>query len=280
MIDIFSNRELSIIIWFSIFIIIFLTSKSIRKGLKPVISALFSHQLIDIVLMLIIYVELIIFILAISSFWNLSFLKDSISWFIFAGIPLVFSFQKVNSEKNHFKSILSSSIKGIILVEFIANFYSFTLVAELIIIPVITFIGIMQVMSEFKPEHNQVSNFLKTIMGIIGLTIFGLMVYRISQNFSDFLNINTLKTFMLPIVLTILTLPFLYFVALYSIYQTMILRMSRRLKKKKHKRYLKMKLIQNFHINRPKLRKFQQTLGFEPIMNKSDIKNAINKFGK
>lgn len=280
MIDIFSNRELSIIIWFSIFIIIFLTSKSVRKGLKPVISALFARQLIDIVLMLIIYVELIIFILAISGFWNLSFLKDTISWFIFAGIPLVFSFQKVNSEKNHFKSILSSSIKGIILVEFIANFYSFSLVAELILIPVITFIGIMQVISEFKPEHNQVSNFLKTIMGIIGLTIFGLMVYRISQNLSDFVNITTLKTLILPIVLTISTLPFLYFVALYSIYQIMILRMSRRLKKKKHKRYLKMKLIQSFHINRPRLRKFQQSLGFEPIMNKSDIKKAIKKFEK
>lgn len=230
--------------------------------------------------MLTIYVELIILILAISSFWDLSFLKDSIAWFIFAGIPLVFSFQKVNSEKSHFKTILSSSIKGIILVEFITNFYSFSLVAELVLIPVITFIGIMQVASELKPEHNQVSNFLKTIMGLIGLTIFGLMVYRISHNLSDFININTLKTFILPIILTISTLPFLYFVALYSIYQIIIFRMSRRLKKKKHKRYLKMKLIQNFHINRPRLRKFQQNLGFEPIMNKSDIKNVIRKFGK
>lgn len=228
--------------------------------------------------MTLIYVELIILVLAISSFWDLDFLKDSISWFVFAGIPLVFSFQKVNSEKNHFRTIVYNSIRGIVLVEFITNFYSFSLVVELILMPLITFIGLLQVFGENKNEYNQVSNLLSSLLAIISFTILCIMIYKISQNSSDFLSIKTLKTFTLPLVLTLATLPFLYFVALYSLYERLLARMSLSLKKRKHKRYLKIKLIQKFHINRKKLKRFQSQLGFEPIMKKKDIKEVIKKF--
>ncbi len=255
-----------------------LTSKSIRKGLKPVFSALFSRQLVDVFFMTLIYVELIILVLSIIGFWNLDFLKDSIYWFVFAGIPLVFSFEKVDSEKNYFRTIVYDSLKGIVLVEFIANFYSFPIAVELIIMPIILFIGLLQVFGENKKEYNQISNLLSGLLAIITFTMFCIMLYKTSQNPSDFLSVKTLKTFTLPIILTFATLPFLYSVALYSLYESLLLKMSVRLKKKKHKRYFKIKLIQKFHFNRKKLKRFENELGLEPIMKKSDIKEVIKKF--
>lgn len=278
--EIFSNREISIIIWLAIFFLFAFTKKSVLKSFGHLISTFFQEKIIDIVLLMIIYVELIILGLALTGFWESSMLKDSILWIAFAGFPLLMKTNKINSEQNYLNYIFRDSIKGIVIVEFIANFYSFSLIAELILIPIMTLIIVTQVFGSDKPEHKPVVKLLDGIISLFGLIVLIYTVYRISQGFSDFANLTTLKSFLFPIILTLSFLPFLYFVALWSLYEIMIIRVGSRLKKKKHKRYLKKKMFMTFMLNRKKLRKFQKEMGFEPITNKKDIKRTLKKFTK
>jgi len=112
------------------------------------------------------------------------------------------------------------------------------------------------------------------IFGLVVLTYTG---YRIYEGFWGFANLSTLKSFILPILLTISFLPFLYLVALWSLYETMLYRIGHRLEKKKDKRYLKWKMFNKFFLNRKKFQKFQKDLGFEAILNRKDIKKTFRK---
>ena len=211
-------------------------------------------------------------------YWEMSLLKETIYWILFVGFPLLMSTNKINSEENYIKVILKNAVKGIVIIEFIANFYNFSLVGELILIPVITFIGILQVVSDNKPEHQQVSKLLNWILTIFGLIVLIYAVYKVYQSPREFFSVMSLKTFLLSIILTILFIPFLYFVALYSLYETVFITLERRLKKKSHKRYLRRKMYFTFHLNRGKLRRFQQERVLDSILNKKDLRKMLKKF--
>ncbi len=277
MTDFFSTRELSVIFWLSLFLIYALTKKDVRKSSIKVIQAFFQHKLIVLFLLMIIYVQLQILGLVKLGLWDTSLLKDTIYWPMLVGFPLLMKTNKIGSEKKYLKSIFKDSIKGIVILEFIANFYSFSLIAELILIPIMTIVGVSTVYTKDEPKYKAVEKLFSNIIMIFGLVVLAYTVYRIYQGFEDFANLSTLKSFLLPILLTITFLPFLYLVALWSLYETMLYRTGHGLKKKKDKRYLKWKMFRKYLFNRKKLRKFQQGLGFEPILNRKDIKKIFRK---
>ncbi|MDX1349754.1 MAG: hypothetical protein R3279_05890 [Putridiphycobacter sp.] len=224
------------------------------------------------------YIVILLILLATLRFWEIAFLKDTILWIVFVGFLLLMNSNKINSENNYLVSILKDSVKGIVIVEFIANFYSFSIGIELLIIPVLTFIAVIPIVTKGKPEYKSVEKFSNGSLSIFGGVILIYTIYKISQGFNEFANLLTLKSFLLPILLTILYLPFLYFVALWTLYEVMYIRLSSQLKKKKHKKYLKRLMILTFHINRKKLRLFQSELGFEPVQNKKDINRVFENF--
>lgn len=278
--EIFSNREISIIIWLSIFLLLAFTKKGVLKSFEHLIKTFFQQKIIDIVLLMIIYVELIVLVLTFIGFWELPLLKDTILWTVFVGFPLLMKTNKINSDKGYLNSILKDSLKGIIIIEFIANFYNFSLVAEIILIPIMTFVGISQVFTQDKPEYKPVEKLFNGITSLFGVVVLAYTIYRISQEFGEFANLLTLKSFLNPIILTFLYIPFLYFVALWSLYENVILTLSRRLKKQKHKRYLKNKMFRKFLFNRKKLEEFHKEMRFEPIMNKKDINRILKTYSE
>ncbi len=231
-------------------------------------------------LLMFIYTELMVFVLTIIDFWNFTLLKDTIYWILLIGFPLLLDMNKINAEKNHIKSILKNSIKGIIIIEFITNFYNFSLITELILIPIITFISLLQIVSKTKPEWGKVYNLLTWIMALMGISVFIYSVNEIYNSPEGFFNLFTLQTFLLPLILTILFIPFLYLVALYSLYETVTGVIGLRIKEEKHKKYLKIKMFQTFGLNRRKLKRFQKEIPLGIMRNKIEINKVINDFEK
>tara|TARA_R110000751_G_scaffold2049_19_gene11107 strand:- start:1511 stop:2353 length:843 start_codon:yes stop_codon:yes gene_type:complete len=277
MTDFFNTRELAIIFWLTLFLIFALTKKDVRKSSIKLIQAFFQHKLIVLFLLMIIYVQLQILGLVKLGLWDTSLLKDTIYWPMLVGFPLLMKTNKIGSEKKYLKSIFKDSIKGIVILEFIANFYSFSFIAELILIPIMTIVGVSTVYTKDEPKYKAAEKLFDNITMIFGLVVLAYTVYHIYEGFEDFANLSTLKSFLLPILLTITFLPFLYLVALWSLYETMLYRTGHGLKKKKDKRYLRWKMFSKYLFNRKKLRKFQQDLGFEPLLSRKDVKKIFHK---
>jgi hypothetical protein len=211
--EIFSNREISLFIWLGIFILFVLTQKSMRNSLKDFVKLLFGKYFLTIYLTLGIYLFGVFSLLKAIGLWTSADIKDSFFWLFSVAFFLVFSLNKANNS-NYFKEILIDTIKMIAILEFVINFYNFSLVTELILLPILIFIVMLQAFVGLDSKNSQVAKLLTNLMAIFG---FGLLIYssyQMANGYSDFFKLGTLHSFILPITLTILFLPYLYCLSL------------------------------------------------------------------
>ena len=224
LLNIFSTREISIILWG---IILFIASMFV-KGMSKILGDFFKIAGSKIVILFIsisaIYTLLMVSLLWKLYLWNITLLKDTCIWFLFSFISIIFN---VNKARNFsfFREIIKDNIKIILVFEFVVNFYTFSLPVELIIIPIISFIGIVQGFAEAtqkrEPKNQQVASCFGKIMSIFGAGLLIFTTYKTVTDYANFFTISNLKSFLLPINLTLLSLPFLYGLALYMEYENL-----------------------------------------------------------
>jgi len=211
--NIFSTREIAIFIWFLILLIFAIRTKEVRNSIVRVIKAFFNRKLFLAFCTLLIYILLVVFILSVIGFWDISLLKDTVFWTLFSGIVLFMNINKIENV-NYFSSLIKDNIKVIVIWEFLFNFYTLSLIGELVLIPVVSLFSIMEVFAEHssKQEENQkkVVTFCKNVLGLIGLGLIVYVVYKTITKYELLFSVSNIKSFLLPILLAILTLPYFY----------------------------------------------------------------------
>lgn len=185
------------------------------------------------------------------NFWDLDYLKDSLLWLFTVGFVLIFKSVEAK-DITYFKNILRESLKWTVLFEFIINFYSFSLITEFIMLPVLVFITTTQAFSELDKKNIQVTKLLTNILSLIGIVFLGFSIYKTIIGFETFFSFTTLRIFIFPIVLTTLFLPFIYFLSLFSVYESYFIRLDFMTVKKDEVKTVKklIKRIANINLNK------------------------------
>lgn len=216
--EVFNNREIALLFWIALIVLAVVLSK-LRKSLVPIFKILTGKMFLIIFSLIGAYLYGIILLLKNLEVWQTSNLKDVLFWFFSVGLILVF---KINEAKSnaYFKGIFLAAIKWTIVLEFIVNLYSFSLFTEIFILPVLVFLAMTQAVAEMDEKHKMVSKFLRNVIAIAGLSIFSYSLYKTILNFDEVLTFQNLVSFLLPSTITILFIPFIYFLALYSTYES------------------------------------------------------------
>lgn len=239
--EIFSNRELATLVWIIILLILFSLKKEIRKSIFNVLKCFFATKNLSIVLLLAICTLGSVLILNYYQFWDLTLMKDTIFWFVGFAFMILFKLDKAK-EVSFFINILKDSFK--------LTFF--------------TTIFLMNLVSENKNEYTPVNKLTSKLIGMVGLFYLGFSIYKlIFQNQNIFSNHN-LNTLILPVLLTVLSIPFFYFTALYSNYERLFIRVEFMNKDLKIKRKLKRQILWKAKLNLNKLIKLDNNLsGFD-----------------
>lgn len=211
--------------------------------------------------------------------WNVTDLKDSLFWFFTVAMVMVFS---TNSTKKitDFKKLLFDTIKITIVLEFIINLFSFSLLTELIMLPFLTFIVMLQVFSESDQKNFQVTKLLNNVLSFIGLSILLFSIYKTYTEFNNIANLGTLKSFILPIILTILFIPFAYSLSLFSIYQSYFIRLDFMTVKKDKVKIAKKHILTIANINLKKLNNIIDNFDKKVFYDDTDLKVYIKDISK
>lgn len=94
------------------------------------------------------------------------------------------------------------------------------------LIPIIFIITIINVVAELKEEYRRIHKLLDYVLAIAAFWIF-IEIIKIGINQYKQLNvINTLISFMIPIVYLIMIIPLEYFFELYAKYEVLFVRMT------------------------------------------------------
>ena len=223
--NIFSNRELSLFIWFiTLFTALLIWSKG-RYHLKMITKATFAFKLVILYISAIIYISATVLLLWILNFWDITLLKDTIIWFLFSALGIFYSLSKVK-DASYFGQLIKGSISFTIIIEFFINLYTFSLLAELVILPCLVFLSILSAFSEISAkknkEHKKVHTCLNQLLGIVGLIYIGFALYKTIMEFKTVPWIDVSKQFFLPVILTFLSIPYFWALAIYMKYENML----------------------------------------------------------
>lgn len=275
-IDLFNARELATITWLALIIGYALLKGNVLKSLVDLFKILYQAKIYLLVFLLYVITE--IYLLNYIWYWSTNYLKDTIFWFLFSGFALLM--KTGNQNKNIMNEIFADIIKIILILEFILNLHSFPFLIEFLLAPIIVVMIFVKKLDNGNGDE-LVKKFADIITSIIGFAILFFSIYSITKEWESFYSFNTLYSFLLPIILSILLLPFLYFMIIYSKYENFFISLKiYRQFNVQMKNYFMWQILFHFNINYNKLIEFQGYIWTTnpTIKTKEDIKFLIKHF--
>ncbi|MCK5062259.1 hypothetical protein KAR28_06975 [Candidatus Parcubacteria bacterium] len=275
-----NNKELATIIWgIFLFFLIMIFSSSFRKSFWSLIKMFFSGKIFLMLAMNTILFLILIIGMKYFQIWNNIFYKDAIFWFL-ASFIMLSRANEALTEKNHYKRKFLNLLKWETIIIFIISLHSFSLVQELIFIPIFIGIIIFQALASTKKDSKQLESFLDILIILILLFLIGFTVKNLIVQPKMFLVVSDLYLFIFPVILTIFYIPFLYVFSLYMIYESFFIRLNTFLKDEfSFKNKLQIIFICKLKISNVK--KFQnQALKVNYIRSESDLLDMIKCYEK
>lgn len=212
----FNNREIAGAIWLISTLGLLLLKRDIRSGVLDVLKLASDTKLLVLFSSLAIWVVLVASLANAFGVWTSGEVAPTVVWYFLGGLPLLGRAFDAKEGSQHFRGYAKDALSGTALLEFVYVAGTFSLPIELILTPVVTLVGLMIIVSERRPEHASVNNLLTGLAAIFVLAIFWNSVSQIWNQPSEFFNSTTARNFILPIYLTVLSIPLFYFWHCYS----------------------------------------------------------------
>lgn len=259
MMTILSTREWATIIWVVLFFAFVLWNRECRKEIRDVIKLFFDPKLRILWEIILLYVLIITVIFFCSPLWENIYIKDSIIWFLCFGFIICMNSVSNEADEKYIKNVLKDNLKLTIFLEFIMSTFTFNIWIELAIIPIITIITVMNVMTERKEEYRTVHKLSDFVLAAAGFWILYETIKIGVNEYKELNALNTLVSFMIPIVYLILIIPLEYALELYSKYELLFVRMAfKEEKNKKVKRRRRISIIRACKLSVHRVLLFQR----------------------
>lgn len=213
-------RQFATLIWLAIVATGALSQPSIRSSVKGLGRAAEDLKIIIPLLALMAWVAALTFGGSLVNLWTVALTTDTMFWFVGSALVLLFNLERVTKKEGFFRRTALGTLGATALAEFFVNeLFVFSLPVELVILPVLSFLVMISVFAENKPEYRPAKRLVDAVIGAVGIGLATYIIYRVVTEWDVIEKAHTLRTFALPIWLMLGVLPFLYFVSLYSNYE-------------------------------------------------------------
>lgn len=259
----FNNRELATALWALVIFILILRTDAGRSGLRGVGSAFFVPKILAIVGLMLLYSTMVVALLAAAGLWELVLLKDTLMWFSFGALGMMTRFATMDHVDNFFRKVLVENVKFVIILQFLINSYTFPLVIELILMPLLVLIIVVSTVADSDKSYARVSDLSMWTQAIIGFSMLGLASTRAILDFQELAILDAVRSIALVPALSLLLSPFLYFVILVFKYELIFVRLNMGVDKSHElKRYARRRVLLCAHIS---LRRVQVILSTRAV---------------
>lgn len=278
-----SNRQFAILIWSTVIGAILLKEKKVRRSFLEVVKVLFSKKLLILWLVALAYNMIIVYFMWKQDFWNISHFKVTILWMLFVGYIMMFNAIGDAKDNRYFLKLILQNLKVTILFQFILNLYSFSLITELIIVPVTVFISMMVAVTEHenKEDYQKVALLLNTILFFVGSWMMWNSIIQTITQFND-LNLERLIVLLsMGSILSILFIPFLIIVAVLTAYESLFIPISfKKVIEEDIKKYLYFRIFLACGFNVKRIKNFisDSNVLLSSMSNKEDVNSFIKSY--
>lgn len=192
-----------------------LCHREIRGALWAAVRAFLRPK---IVVPLLAYVGWILGLTALArtvGLWQSDAWSGTVAWFLTAGLALFFSLERM-TEGAFFRTTVRRAIAATVFLEGFINLAVLPLPAELVLLPIVTAVGAMAAFTERRDEYAEVQRLTSGLMSLVGGSLLLYVTVRLA---TDFEVGRTFRALVLPVWLSIASLPFVYPLSLWAAYE-------------------------------------------------------------
>ena len=274
----FNNRELATSIWILLAAILCVFYSKTRKPLFQAIKILFAWKLLISYMLMLTYIACIIWGLKAIAVWRIDHIHITFLWCICVAFVKLFDCQKAK-DQNFFKESVKDNIKGLIFLQFFINLYVFNIWVEFMIIPIFGIIGAMKAITERSKNYEIVDKLLNYILLANSFFLLIYAAYYLIYDFKNFTSMQIFESFYIPILLSILFIPFIYLTALLEAYEIFFIRLRFFVSDKTVLRYAKQRTIFSIQLNLWKLNRWSDYIIKNwRFKNNNEIEEAVAEF--
>lgn len=212
----FNNREIATGLWVLVALAFCLLHAKIRSSLGGVVQALLNWRLLLLFGSFAINIAILTWVLEHIELWKPDQAPATVLWYFLSGLSLLGRSLQAQEDRGHFRNLFYDSLKITVVFEFVVVAYTFSLPAELVFVPGIVFLGVLHAVASFKVEYRQGKTLLEGLLAIIVAFILWRSLSAIWQQPATFLTFANGRNFLLPLLLTVLSIPMFYLWYCYS----------------------------------------------------------------
>jgi len=278
----FSNREKAIILWLFVFLVWALLRRPIRISILRVLKALVQKPMIVSLVAMVAYVACAVTFLRMVNLWTVSLTKDTVLWTLGTAFVLLINVNKANEDSGFFGRILRDNLRFTVALQFVVARYTLNLPAEVLLVPVLAIATGVRAVSSTKTEYLPAKRLADGVLAAVAAVFIAVALHGIFRDYQTFARTDTLRAFLLPTVLMLIYLPFVYAVALYEAYECLFVNVDILLPDRHLARFAKRGIGSLCHMNLGKLNRFarESAKGFIGAKEEIDVLNVIRGFGK
>lgn len=213
-----TNRDIAFLLWFGAVAIALLAWRTGREAVLGILGAL-RGKLLVVALLYAAYFALVVAAGQAIGIWNTNLLKETLAWFVLAGIPLLFKFPETYDTRGFYRRSAKRLVGIAVAIEFIIGLTAFSLGAELLLLPAAVFLGVMSAFAGTKPEYKQVKKLFDGALVVLGLSFIVLTAMKLIEIAPTMDPAELGMLLFLPVWATLFTLIFVAVFGLYANYE-------------------------------------------------------------
>ncbi len=266
--------------WATIFLGGMFLKADLRKAFGGVVRAVLARQILLSLAAMAIYIVIFVTLLAAADIWRWTNLKTTIVWVVTFAIVAMFDINRITEDDTFFRKTIRDAVNATVIVVFIAEFYTFSLPTELVLVPFITVVTVLYMFSQSQPESAMVEKLMGWVLTLVGLSFISYGIYQVSQNFREFATFDTGREFAVPIILSLLFLPFIYILSIYVTYEKVFLQLRFAISDRCVRKYAKTQAVLAFRTDLDFLRRWARSMVFSNPDNKEEVRRSIREIKK
>lgn len=226
--------------------VLIVSFRSARRSLGPMLRLLLLSRITISIIGMLLYVSVLIFSLHLIGTWQWWMLKTTVTWLFGTGFALLFSVPRLLEEERPLRRILVQSIRFTVVVELVVSLAVYNLLIELIMLVLLT---LVTTLSAFAADrYAKYKKLFDGFLVLLGAGLIFFAIVAIASNVKVFVTLKNIEDFLLPIVLTIAYLPFIYLVTLYANYDAVFGRVNLSTEKPRGRLRAKVALVTKFRL--------------------------------
>lgn len=273
-----NDREIATLIWLAI-ALVWLLWKGKAWGIATgLVKTFFKPIILRSIAVMATYVAGCVWILAHFNVWALDNTKTTLVWFGTFVLGWLFNFNRWDEDPDaQARATLKELLSVMAIVTFVTDFYTFPLLAELVLVPMAAFVTMMAAVAKGKPDRSLVA---KACQGVLTITGLGMLLWAgagLIRDFAGFATVENGREFTTPALLSVMFLPFMYAFNIYTAYETSFLTLPTAIEKAGLKPYAFRAAVRGFGLDVKLLRRWKAALFNRDATSRGDIDQLISK---